>query len=512
MAKQHGGLGGQARRGSRVAAYIRVSALMGRGDDLISPEIQEKAIRSLCDRENLSLVAVESDLDMTGRESRRRHIGPLIERVRANEIDGIAVYNIARWGRNTWESLRNIDALHQAGGFIISASENLDDIATPMGRFTLTQYAAIAQLQSDQIGQSWRDTHEYRRSKGLTPTGGRRWGYVWDKTADPQYQPDPALVEQVRETYASYIAGVSFAALVRRLRQTGSKTADGTEFTTGNLRATMDSGFAAGLIVRYCRHPDKGHALPDLATNTYEQGQHEAIISKEVWASYIAERKTRNTAPRTAYPTTRVSGLVRCASCGGLMSVVSPSRSKKDGSRYLYFACNRRSQTRYHSTTACNAPARIPVSLVETTVFEWVQEQVQAEASPEELLRRADAAKRARADTKKLESEILKFEKQRVRLTTHLLEETVTPEAYKTAAIELDRRITEAQVRLTKIREAAGAVAPRLDADAVELLMQAWEDLATDLLRDALAQLIGRIEIRPVGRDPRITVIPRWSE
>lgn len=70
---------------------------MGRGDDLISPEIQEKAIRSLCEREGLAIVSVESDLDMTGRESKRRHIGPLIERVRSGDIDGIAVYNIARW-------------------------------------------------------------------------------------------------------------------------------------------------------------------------------------------------------------------------------------------------------------------------------------------------------------------------------------------------------------------------------------------------------------------------------
>lgn len=137
---------------------------------------------------------------------------------------------VARWGRNTWESLRNIDALHQAGGFIVSASENLDDIATPMGRFTLTQYAAIAQLQSDQIGQSWRDTHEYRRSKGMTPTGGPRWAYVWDNTTEPEHSPDPTLVDAVRQSYLSYIGGVSFASLVRTLRTQGVKTADGTEF------------------------------------------------------------------------------------------------------------------------------------------------------------------------------------------------------------------------------------------------------------------------------------------
>jgi DNA invertase Pin-like site-specific DNA recombinase len=485
---------------------------MGRGDELISPEIQKQAIRALCERENLEVLDEVSDLDMTGRESKRRHIGPLIDRVRANEIDGIAVYNIARWGRNTWESLRNIDSLHQAGGFIISASENLDEISTPMGRFTLTQYAAIAQLQSDQIGQSWRDTHEFRRSKGLTPTGGKRWGYIWDKAADPQYTPDPALIEQIRDAYASYISGVSFAALVRRLRLAGAKTADGAEFTTGNLRATMDSGFAAGLVVRYKRHPDKGHAIQDLATNEYERGQHEEIISQENWASYLAERRTRNTAPRIAYPATRVSGLVRCASCGGLMSVVSPSRSKKDGSRYLYFACNRRSNTRYHESTVCSAPARIPVAIVESAVLTWAEEQVRAEASPEEVLRRAKAAARARNDTKKLESDLRRMEKQHAQLTNYLLDGTVTADTYKNTAPELERRIADAQVRLTRARDAASAVAPELDADAVALLARAWESTDADVVRDALAQIIGRIEVQPVGKDPRVTVVPRWAE
>lgn len=97
MAKKHDGLGGRARRRPRVAAYIRVSAVMGQGDDLFSPEIQEKAIRSLCEREGLNIVSVEADPDVTGRESKRHRIGPLIERVRSGEIDGIAVRNFARW-------------------------------------------------------------------------------------------------------------------------------------------------------------------------------------------------------------------------------------------------------------------------------------------------------------------------------------------------------------------------------------------------------------------------------
>lgn len=128
---------------------------------------------------------------MTGRESKRRHIGPLIESVRAQEIDGIAIHNLARWGRNTRESLRNLDALRQAGGFIISASDNLDDIKKPMGCVDLTQYAAIAQLQSDQMGQYSRDTHACRRSRGWTSTRGRGWGYTWDKSGEPQHTPDP---------------------------------------------------------------------------------------------------------------------------------------------------------------------------------------------------------------------------------------------------------------------------------------------------------------------------------
>ncbi|MGC1213859.1 MAG: recombinase family protein, partial [Micromonospora sp.] len=138
---------------SRVALYVRVSALMGRsGDNFHSPEVQTTAMRRVTT--GMHEVAVVEDIDRTGRHFSREGIERIRRLALARQIDALAVYDVSRLGRNVKESLTFLAWLAEQGVTILSASEQVDT-STPAGRLMLTNMLAIAEYRSDEIGRGW---------------------------------------------------------------------------------------------------------------------------------------------------------------------------------------------------------------------------------------------------------------------------------------------------------------------------------------------------------------------
>ncbi|WP_366519748.1 recombinase family protein [Nocardioides sp.] len=79
------------------------------------------------------------ELDASSRSSKKRAIARMIEEVREGQYEGIVVWKISRSGRKLIDSLQNVAELREAGGFIASATENLNDIETSIGKFSRGQ-------------------------------------------------------------------------------------------------------------------------------------------------------------------------------------------------------------------------------------------------------------------------------------------------------------------------------------------------------------------------------------
>jgi hypothetical protein len=58
----------------RAILYGRVSAVMGRGDDLTSPELQEHVVRNYCSRRGYEPVEWLCDIDLSGASWSRRQV------------------------------------------------------------------------------------------------------------------------------------------------------------------------------------------------------------------------------------------------------------------------------------------------------------------------------------------------------------------------------------------------------------------------------------------------------
>jgi site-specific DNA recombinase len=311
-----------------LIGYIRVS--MAR-EEMISPDIQRTVITDWARRNGYRIVAWIEDLDETGRNFRRKVMRG-IERIEQHEAHGIAVYRYDRWGRNAVESLANVQRVELVGGQVLSATEPLDP-ETAIGRYNRTNAFALAEMQSDIIGENWKAALGNRVSRGLPATGGDRFGYVRKgRIADPvepnrfrrdvtdpggeRYEPDPKTSPALAEAYRLFVVGNGCNKILKWLNGAGFRSTRGDTFSEQTLFNVMDSGFAAGLLRIHDPSCKCERGVTRCPHVLYVKGAHKPIIDEKMWKDYLARRgKRRKMPPRsreTRYPLT---SLIVCGHC-----------------------------------------------------------------------------------------------------------------------------------------------------------------------------------------------------
>ena len=95
------------------------------------------------------------------------------------EGDTLYVESISRLGRSTRDLLNIIDTLTNKGVTLISHKENIDT-DTPTGKFMLTVFAALSQLEREQLKQRQRESIEIAKAQGKY-TGRKPIPIDWTK-------------------------------------------------------------------------------------------------------------------------------------------------------------------------------------------------------------------------------------------------------------------------------------------------------------------------------------------
>ena len=83
---------------------------------------------------------------LSGKDTKRPQLQALMKTVKKGDI--IVVESISRFARNTRDLLSLVDRLTQKGVEFVSLKEHIDT-TTPTGRFTLTIFAAISELERE---------------------------------------------------------------------------------------------------------------------------------------------------------------------------------------------------------------------------------------------------------------------------------------------------------------------------------------------------------------------------
>lgn len=161
----------------RVAAYLRVStdeqARSGLGI-----EAQRAQVRAMATVKGWPAPTEYVDNGISGTKvlRSREHMRALLAAIEGGEIDALIVPALDRLGRTTRIILDGVDYFAEHGVTFVSCRESFDT-STPAGQFTLTIFAALAQMERDVIAGRTKGALAVKQTRDGEVGGNMPYGY-----------------------------------------------------------------------------------------------------------------------------------------------------------------------------------------------------------------------------------------------------------------------------------------------------------------------------------------------
>lgn len=305
--------------------YSRVSRVGGRGERLISPQMQERRIIGFAEGRGLEVEILPPELDVSGATVERPILGDAIARIERGEAEGIIVATLDRLSRmSITDALRTIERIEGAGGQVIAVAENFDP-TTPEGRMVRNIHLSIGEAQRERYAEHLSGSKRQAVERGIWPMAVVPRGYA--KGNDRRLVPDPRSAAAVRRAFEVRAGGGSWREVAEILGcgHSGAGKTIRNRVYLGEVRLTVG-----------------GEELVSVDA-------HEAIVSRDLWeAAQMAHPRP----PRGEGAGALLAGLIRCAGCSRQMTL-------GDGS----YRCFPRK-----ASGTCRAPALISASIVEPFV------------------------------------------------------------------------------------------------------------------------------------------------
>lgn len=341
----------------RALVYTRQST---HRDESISHELQEQSCRTYAAQQGYEVVSVLNERGKSGTSvAKREEFKTALQMMKDGQAEVMLVWRWSRFARNTLDGLTTLKMVEEeAGGRVECSTETID--RTALGKFSLTLLLGIAELESNQKSDSWKEALEHRLSEGIAPGGRDYWGYrkVGEQTKSGRlshtgYEVVPEVAEYIRTAMQRIIDGHSLRQTALWLNSEGQRTQKGSRFQGPSLGSRLNNPFLRGLISW------KGEEVP---------GAHEAIISEGMYRQYQQATANNKAQLRTTEPSHRLVGLVRCAKCGRLMSYQKGKPTKDRPNKVSRMECSTR---RTQGKEACDMLS-LKTSLVNDALDWWL--------------------------------------------------------------------------------------------------------------------------------------------
>ncbi len=301
----------------RAVLYARVSKEEQASQDHFSIDAQINEMRECADERGWEVAAVFVD-DMTGTKMKRPELEAMLEMADSKGFDVLLVHELSRLSRaSVYETLEIFQILGQHNIGFVSVKEPDFDFADPSRRFFLIILAALNQYYIDLLRIHTSKAKRQRARQGLYNASITPYGYQHDGGA----QDPPIIVDEeaqaMRLVYEQYATGQhSMMAVADMLNNAGYRARPSRKYPQGKR-------FGKAYIAKILRNPFYmgkviyGTRTPHDETEIFA-GQHEAIISPELWERCQRIREGRRADSRSVQKPHRVyllSKLARCDVC-----------------------------------------------------------------------------------------------------------------------------------------------------------------------------------------------------
>lgn len=132
---------------------------------------------------------------ISGKNMERPMLKELMDFVRRGDI--VVVESISRFARNTRDLLELVDQLVAKGVQFVSMKEKID-ISTPSGKFMLTVFGAVAQLEHDYILQRQKEGIAIAKSQGKYKGRKRKYNSSFDNIFEKWERKEISAVKAMK--------------------------------------------------------------------------------------------------------------------------------------------------------------------------------------------------------------------------------------------------------------------------------------------------------------------------
>lgn len=251
----------------------------------------------------------------------------MIDECNAGNIDMIITKSISRFARNTLDCLRYIRELKDKNIPVYFEKESINTMDAK-GEVLLTIMASLAQQESQSLSQNVKLGLQYRYQQGKVQINHTRFlGYT--KDADGHLVIDPEQAEIVRRIYREYLEGRSMDQIAAGLEADGIRTgAGGAKWHTSTVSKILRNEKYIGDALLQKTYTTDFLTKKRIKNNGtvpqyYVEGDHEAIIPKDIYLLVQEELARRRLVHQSSNGKRRVysckhcfSQVVFCGECG----------------------------------------------------------------------------------------------------------------------------------------------------------------------------------------------------
>lgn len=296
--------------GSRAVLYARVSTEEQAGKDHFSIDAQLNEMREFAQERNWEIVGEFVDEGISGTKRDRPQLNAILQVARKRGCEVIIAHELSRLSRSVYHTLDIFDQLGKYQVGFVSVKEPEFDFTDPSKRFFLTIITAINEYYIHLLQTHTRKSKRERSRQGLYNASIMPIGY--DHSGDAK---KPAIINKkdakiIRLAFENYASGrFSDIAIADLLNQKGYRNRAGARFSKDLVSEIITNPFYMGKVT---------YRKDESEVEIFD-GQHEAIVSEELWEKCQAVRASRRTLSRAVQKNYRnylLSNIALCDVCG----------------------------------------------------------------------------------------------------------------------------------------------------------------------------------------------------